>query len=100
MRFTIEKISDDRLSKKTFFFYFYAGSDILYIFLDGYQETSRRSTRCKFRIDKKWFRLDQRHNSFTNNEVKSFITPEIEKELRDKIKEELNKVEISVIRDS
>lgn len=57
----IEKVSEDSLSSVLWIFYY--NDSRHHLVLNYYIEYSRRTRRHKFRIDKKYNRLDKRNNT-------------------------------------
>ncbi len=96
MRIEITKEAEDRLSDKTWTFYIHDRINELKMCLDGYQECSRRTTRHKYVTDKKWDRIDSRHNSLTDEEVMTLMTQDIVKEAKDKIKEYVDNMIVGI----
>ena len=94
----ITRESDDRLTKKGYLFYMSSGfrGDDITIHLDRYVEAERLTTRQKYKTQKHWNRTMSRDNSFTDEEVKSFLTPEIIKCVKFLIKEKIDDLVIKI----
>ncbi len=97
MRIIIERIAEDKLSKKEYTFFLTSKHyDSLKLTLDKYLELSKLTTRKHLKIDKRWNRLDGRSNDFKDEEILSMLTPEIIQEAKERLKEEIDKLEISI----
>ncbi len=84
MRFEYCEESEDKLSKKTWWF---ALTDDCNIVLDSYYEYSRHSKRHKYRLDKEYNRIMGRDNNIELNDV--IVTYKIAENITDQINAKL-----------
>lgn len=93
MYITLEKESEDKLSKTVFRFWFKNTATGMSLCLDTYLEQSRPTTRHKYRTDRNWERLDGRHNTIPDAEIRdSVMSSDIIIQVKERLKTSIDKV--------
>lgn len=97
MLIVIEQKADNLLSKKVFTFYVSMTiQNKPKIYLNEYSEQSKKTKRSKYKIDKKWNRLDTRYNNFQDEVVLSKISQDIMKQVKDELKKQIDDIYIGI----
>lgn len=96
MRIDITREASNKLSKKVFSFDLSDYLGRLRIVLDKYIEQSKATTRKHYKKDKIWERTLQRHNDFTDEEIRDILSISVVKEAKERFKQEIDKLAISL----
>lgn len=90
MRITVYKTTTDKLYREEYEFYVMTNfSNVLEIVLDSVSLQERQTTKHKFKNVKTWYRLKNKDNTLSVDEIKALISGGKMEEIKEQVLEEL-----------